>query len=755
MNRIQNFRKRIASFILPKEDNSTVLARDFFKYGNRKSMTPDWTQVVMDDRDLYTGYFYAAITRRANKVAKIAKENIRTVAAQENFVHPYITIMDNSSTFTDTEFWRNISTFLDLEGVFYLMAVRAQDGERGTVSNIKEFKLLNPYNVRRVLNQETMEVSGYIETRGGLVREIPNYMIIEIRELNPFDQNVPFAMTDAAKDAQFTLKTAGDYTRHALKNNINAPGILTTDVTLPPQEFQNFQDRVNNHTKGEPIFGNGSGAVEWQGMQMELSKAALENVNEMNREALLSVSGMSKTGMNIEQSGVTRETAKVQKDLMVEDHVLPRIQLIIDALNQDYRNNYEDSRINKAMIVIDNPVKSDHESDIKETELKQGQFDLFTQMIAKGYDVETASQFVCGELDLEMIGEPVNEPIAETPQIPANTQPDASQNAFDAQGNQGLIKQQEGALKNAIVNTDGQLVAAAMNRVNRIVKNQVGEDEIITKTEKKKVLDELALILAGFYGIILNFRGKEIMRDRSGLFALPGAFKIDRVTNATIKKLAKKVAASHVDTVLSDILQAAREGATKGLSVPEVQQLIKQKFSDVITETRAKAIARTETNRAFTQAQYEADRQFIEINGLQQQAYKIWHTRSANPCAYCESLAAEGEVPFYDNFRDLGDAVNVVVDGKHQSLDVNFEALYAGNAHTNCSCDYTLVIRDSNNALKTEIANVKKMANDAKKTIEEAQTIHQHALEQKKIVEQEKDQFEQQVKEIDKILEDL
>ena len=754
MNRIQNFRQKIANFILPKEANSTILARDFLKYGNRKSMTPDWTQVVMNDRDLYTGYFYAAITRRANKVAKIAKENIRTMANTDNFVHPYLQTIENSPTFTDTEFWRNISTYLDLEGVFYLMAIRAQN-DLGAVSNIKEFKLLNTYNIRRIVNQETMEVSGYVETRGGLVREIPPFMIIEIRELNPFDQNTPYAMTDAAKDAQFTLKTAGDYTRHALKNNINAPGILTTDVILPPAEFQNFQDRVNNHTKGEPIFGNGSGAVTWQGMQMELSKAALENVNEMNREALLSVAGMSKTGMNIEQSGVTRETAKVQKDLNTEDHILPRIQLIVDALNQDYRNNYEDSRINGAMIVVDNPVKSDHESDIKETELKQSQFDLYSQMTAQGYDPETASHFVCGELDIEMLGEPVNPPVNEQPQLPANTQEDASQNAFDNQGNQGLIKQQEGALKNAIVNIDGQLVASAMNRVNKIVKNQVQEDEIITKTEKKKILEELALVLTGFYGIILNFRGKEIMRDRSGMFALPGAFKIDRITNATIKKIAKKVATSHVDTVLSDILQAAREGAIKGLSVPEIQQLIKQKYSDVITETRAKAIARTETNRAFTQAQYEADRQFIEINGLQGQAYKIWHTRSSNPCAYCESLAAEGEVPFYDNFRDLGDSISVEVDGKRQNLDVKFEALYAGNAHTNCSCDYTLVIRDSNNSLKTEIANVKKMAEEAKKTIEEAQTIHKNALDKKKTIDLEKDQFEQQVKEIDKILEDL
>ena len=33
-----------------------------------------------------------------------------------------------------------------------------------------------------------------------------------------------------------------------------------------------------NHTKGEPIFGNGGGAISWNSMQTELSKAALKKM---------------------------------------------------------------------------------------------------------------------------------------------------------------------------------------------------------------------------------------------------------------------------------------------------------------------------------------------------------------------------------------------------------------------------------------------------------------------------------------------
>ena len=144
---LEKLRKNLASFIAPQK-NAMNLPREFLKYGNQKTMGPDWTQVVMSDKDLYTGYGYAAITRRANKVARTALENIRTDAETDDFTHPYLEAISNSTTFSDYAFWRDISTFLDLEGVYYLMALRASKGKR--IGNVLEFKMLNPYNIRRV-----------------------------------------------------------------------------------------------------------------------------------------------------------------------------------------------------------------------------------------------------------------------------------------------------------------------------------------------------------------------------------------------------------------------------------------------------------------------------------------------------------------------------------------------------------------------------------------------------------------------------
>ena len=165
------------------------LGNRFLKYGNNKAIVQDWSRVVMSDRDLYVGYSYAAISTRANKTSQLAINNLKTDASpeleeaakskEEEITHPYLEIINKSKTFSNYNFWYNISTFLDLEGVYYLMVVRNKQGNR--TGNIQEFKLLNPYNIKRVRDQDTGEVGGYIESKNGLVREIPKHMIIDIR----------------------------------------------------------------------------------------------------------------------------------------------------------------------------------------------------------------------------------------------------------------------------------------------------------------------------------------------------------------------------------------------------------------------------------------------------------------------------------------------------------------------------------------------------------------------------------------------
>lgn len=691
MSILNNLRKNIASLIYK---NQMSLPQEYLRYGN-KQMKSDWTDLLMSDKDHYTGYSYAAIRNRSNIVSKLASENVKIEGAE---THPYLDLIWNSNTFTEYQFWHDISTYLDLEGVYYLMAVRAV--AEGRVGNVQAFKLLNPYNIRRVLSQDKLSVAGYLESKKGMVREIPKEMIIEMRELNPFDDELPYAMTDASKDSQFTLKTAGDYTRHAIKGNINAPGIISTDIILPDQDFANFASRVKSHTKGEPIFGNGSGAIKWESMTQNLRDSALEVVNDVNRDQLFAVTGVSKTIMGIEQSGTTRETARVQKDLVIEGQAIPRVQMILDALNLDYSRYYGEKKV---YLLISNPNATDFDSNTKETLWKKSQFELYDMLIAKGYDSDIASQYVSGDIGIEELGEPTKK-IEEAEPI----QEEDAEQALAVNQADTIITRQQGGLQNAIVNIEGKVTAKVIERlrkkysktaVNAIEEaEEITETDLISKYDKKDFSNELALIIATFYGIIFTLQGEKAMKDRAREMGMPGDFSLDKEMRSYLKNIADKASRGHIDTISKDLYKIVKEDALTGKSLDEIISNIKRQYSDEITEQRAKAIARTETNRAFTRSQYEADRQFIEQNKLEGRVYKQWVTRSSNPCEFCQELASQPPIPFNQNFADLGD--HLTVEGKE--LTIGFENVQAGTLHPNCQCEYKIIIEPAKNYLEKQ-----------------------------------------------------
>lgn len=217
---------------------------------------------------------------------------------------------------------------------------------------------------------------------------------------------------------------------------------------------------------------------------------------------------------------------------------------------------------------------------------------------------------------------------------------------------------------------------------------------MVTKEDKKQAVNELLLVLTAFYGVIAAIQGREVLKDREEKYGLGANWTLDKIAKEVIKKTAQAVAESHVDTVSEDLYKTAREAALKGKGQQEIISELKTKYSHDITENRAKAVARSETNRAFTMAQYDADRMFISQNGLESRAFKRYNTRSANPCPFCLQLQSQGLIPFGEAFVKKGDTVTATIDGVKKTFNVNFQNVYAGNLHTNCSCDYELVIMD-------------------------------------------------------------
>lgn len=630
--------------------SSRVSPNDFLRYGTKtETLYPTWSQVKMSDRDMYKGYSYAAIQRRANGVADIALNYIRTsvndktlesfTEQQETPVHPYLKLIQESTNFTEKEFWTTISIYLDLAGRYYLGCVRKQGRANSNLpsvlSDIKKFVLLNPYEVNRVINPNTGEVSGYIEHKpDGRERIWDNYQIIELRELNPFDWTQFYSVTDAAKENIFTLKQSGDYTAKSLDGNLKTPGIIATDIQLSPEEFADFRARIVNSREGEPIFANGGGHITWEPMNVDLDKSALSSVNEMNRTELFSAMGMSKTSMGIEESGTTRETARVQNENAATKTYKPRVDFIVGCLTKDYKQKYpREFKLTGYDMYVDSVIEADYDTEIKAVQLRQAQSDLANALIQQGYTPEVSAQYVQGEIELgDLVASEKNEvqsPVDEQSQ-PANPlevsaqtpieplQGDSGSNMGDESSTEqsGLTGDASGqesensiVVNNSITDeldldnyNPADLDEKQSNELNeayekfltnvrkverqiinesssQLIQNNFTESDFLDGEKKESFVDRLVNFYKQYWWIAFPLFANILTNKRNNEFGARHEFVVTNDIENTLDQTAKEVSEGHVNTIIKDVVLTANKVYDE-LTTNEAVKLIKQDYAE-------------------------------------------------------------------------------------------------------------------------------------------------------------------------------
>lgn len=737
MPRNQNAVRRLWDNVKPAFLANSVgsdLANQFLRRGG--DTDKDFGFISMRDQEYYVGMMYAVIRKRANKVAQLATSNLVTLDKnvpedeQENVEdHPYIQLIDTSPAFANHYFWKALSTFLDLKGVALILAERnytrpgdeddvfgRNDTENTLFGYIQSIDIINPYNVTKVRDKDG-NVGGYVETRNGQYRTIPPEQIIVVKDINPFDLSDGYSLARAAQDDQFTLRQSGSYTRKSIKNNVGQRGMLTTEAVLSKEQFENFQAQVDEQAgganAGKFLFGNGPGAISYTDMQIDLEKLALDKVTDISRENLFAASGVGKTMLAIEQSGVTRDSSKTMRENFMADEVEPQLQSILDALNQDYKNAYpEEYEATPLSLMIDSPSKVDKDAEKADAEIKERKAGTANILIRAGFDPQQVME-VAGLPSIPHIGIPSGlpgDPTGKSGDGPGQTSESIStrqlkermQHLYREQYDEQLlplIRGKESTLKNDIVNVERKLFSGAVAKIKEWDQNAATPkqlDEVMDEEQREKHIAELTLVLAIYFRSTVPLLGNLTMRSRQEEFGKSSTFRMNNDVHRTIRNRSLRSAKSHVETVLSDIYRTAREAAAGGAGYAEIVSRLSKEFTNV-SNTRALAIARTETNRAMTDAQFEADKQFLKDHGLTDRAYKQWETHTPNPCPYCKEMAARGPVPFGTNFLDDGDSFEAefeLADGstKTKSMTAGYGDVRAGNLHTNCGCTYRLII---------------------------------------------------------------
>lgn len=718
-NRLQRAWLRLDNLVRNAIDIRTWSgANSFLRRGTTSlSTSQDFGAVEMQPREYYVGQLGGAIRTRANRVAALAKEHVKTRLFDDpeqeldpqKVQHPYLKLINESPSFSNTFFWKALSTFLDLTGTAYVFVLRNYT-KNGKVTGVaKEFKIVNPFNLTKVVNGSDPSQYRYIETRGAAWREIPEKQLIVIRSLNPFNLDDGYPLVEMAKDDQFSIQQARSYTRGSIKNNVGQRGMLAPEQVLGEEDFANFEKAVaGKGTDGKFLTTNAP--VKYTDMQIDLDKLALDKINTISTDVLIAVTGASRTILGIEKSDVSQEAAKVQRDLFTENHGIPQLDDILDPLNQDYKNNYKSEyEAQRLEMFVDSPLRVDKDRELKDAQIGKAKAETAKILIDTGYEAESVGKFL--DLDDELVFEerqPKGLPIPGGTLQPDEDMPEEmpeemrelkqALNRFSP-GLETVVRGYETTLENQVTNIEGQVLQAVLPKLtDKFAKNQLTDEEAqtIPAADRKRIERDLELALAAFgLGIVTLFAGQTMTR-RFAEFGLPAEFTVTSEVSGVIKSGAKLSANSHMDTFISTVFSEARKAGLEGLSRDGIVGRLTAQFP-ALARTNARRVARTESYKAVNLSQYEADKQFLEQNGLESKAYKQWVTQSSNPCPYCIEMAKRPAVPFSDNFLDLGDSVKAEFDNHGSTTTreqhVTFEPITSGTLHPNCSCSYELVIR--------------------------------------------------------------
>lgn len=403
---------------------------NWIRSGHKGTMFNNTADVNIEPQHLYRGYGYGIIKSIANTGIVTAEENVRTTCSSlqrellaktdAQIEHPYKKLWQNSPYFSEYEFWKKYFTYIQLKGEFYIYmnrtklsgSERYRKGTHNLTGKTAYMKIINPYEMQPHEYDEEGNVKTWLRTIKAanatgkdLVQKIPAYQIIRIAEDDPWNDNQPYSLLDATKENLYTLENAKDYTRHALVNNINTPGMLSVNGEFATQEeFDNYVAMLRNHEEGEMIIAAGNAETQFQDMNQNLDGASQEKIRAIERDEIFVTAGASKSVLGIETSGLTRDVAATQKLTFVERTVVPYIKLMLETLNYDYRVNYAgDFMIDKYILRVTNPSIGDKAQEEKELEIREQEYAMVQKFVDRGYTRKSAAQYVRGEIDVEQL----------------------------------------------------------------------------------------------------------------------------------------------------------------------------------------------------------------------------------------------------------------------------------------------------------------------------------------------------------------
>lgn len=804
----------------PLPTNNSI-ANDFLRRGAVKALTHITQDKQFDPEATIKGYLYAALNYRKENFAMYAEDNITFESNVEYSIsHPYLDLIENSKAEDEYEFWRDLINDYDMKGEAYIFLLRRVvykdekiPGHRREVDHIGMPTLIEQLDAQtmEILTNGNQEIVGYRQrVDANHVREFLPEQIIRIYNKHPLDVKKPLSIFDACKDYQYTINKGSEYAQATLLNGTNMPGIISVENELSDEEYDNLISRINGHEAGKYMVTDGVSKLAIQSVDQSIdNKIAMVDLTEVNRQTIFAVTGTSKTVLGIEESGTTRDTAKVQEQKFMKRTIRPLVKRFISALNFDYRVSYPEKYKETGLkLVLKNAIEPAEELERYNTQ--KTLFDDTLEIVYSGYDADSAKQFMNGDIDFTELKldnsdakeiEDENEDFDDENDQDANEGNDGpSDNPLDDSGSDNgieekdlekidvenqalaahshtitddyvdkalrkhfidgelseygkLVKTQSTQAKNALLKEIRKIQLDAIKTSNtRVAKNSLGLSDIRTEEDEESIFKRLFNAFKKYWLFMIPLIGRERLAENKEDLGLDAAVNLlgTKSIQKFVKDMASREAKSHTETIYNSILEAANKGFAKavedlfseeylknykqgedkwfktkptkkevksklnndnfksdnqklykyaqdkiqeGYNFQQIQRMIRQEYVN-LSRKRANLIVGNEMAKAINNSQFMADYELLKATNMLDKAYKRLVSSTGDPCPICEEIINKGDIPFTENFVELGDQVQATRDGKTHVMVFNYEPISNGVCHPNCHCSYQLVIKN-------------------------------------------------------------
>lgn len=339
-------------------------------FGHEKTYGAPQPQDYERQVQAYKSWAYACAWKNATSVARnklCLYKVVQSADGEEELTkisqHPFIDVITSVNPFSNRfELFTLTQIFLELTGNAYWWMPKNELGVPYMIWCI-------PAHWTKIIPSKEKFIDGYVVRVPGMGELVPfdEEDVVHFKFPSPFDLFYGTGPLFAAAYALDLNVQTKEWAINFFMNNAQPSGVLTTESSLNPDQYQRLKDRWNEKYKGSKNAGKIAileAGLKYEQTGSNIRDARLELVTREVRDEILGMFGVPASKLGLVED-VNRANADANDYTYAKETIAPRLTLIEEKLNEKVIPIYDKGLICK----FDNPVPEDKEFKLREREI--------------------------------------------------------------------------------------------------------------------------------------------------------------------------------------------------------------------------------------------------------------------------------------------------------------------------------------------------------------------------------------------------